>query len=68
MCPTPNYFGENTGYYCVDICPDGFYGERYAADGTTLIQKCLAKCNSPRWGLIIYNRKCVDYCPAGYWG
>lgn len=35
---------------------------------TTIIQLCLAQCNSPRWGLPNLNRKCVDYCPEGYWG
>ncbi len=25
-CPGPNYFGENSTYYCILTCPDGYYG------------------------------------------
>ncbi len=60
VCPAPNYFGETTNYYCVKICPDGYYGE--------ITSYCVSKCASPNWGLIDENRKCVSFCPDSFWG
>jgi hypothetical protein len=59
-CSNLNYFRDNTTFTCVLACTGNLFGE------TT--RECVTRCANGSFGLPFGNRKCVAFCPQGWWG
>jgi hypothetical protein len=59
-CSGLNYFRDNTTFTCVLACPGTLFGE--------VTRECVTRCANGSFGLPFGNRKCVSFCPDGWWG
>ena len=81
-CNSGTFLHPNTGGQCLELCPDGFWGD----SATNKCMSCYSStigpyyscatcpaggdynnCGSCSSGLFLYSSQCLSACPKGYW-